>query len=66
MSKHDVIDGLTSIRAAIDTQKVRIASLEAKVGQGVDDMYLADKINYHLGVLSGLRQAILIFQLQEA
>lgn len=51
--------------AAISTQEIRIASLEAKVGNGSDDMYLADKINYHLGVISGLRQAKLMLEMEE-
>lgn len=57
-------DATLMIQSKIDLTETRIADLESKVG-GADDMYLADKINYHLGVLSGLRQAKLMLEMED-
>lgn len=54
-------DAKLMIQSKIDLTETRIADLESKVG-GADDMYLADKINYHLGVLSGLRFALMALE----
>lgn len=50
---------IRNVQLSIENVEARIATLESKLGlNGVDDMYLADKINYHLGRLSGLREAL--------
>lgn len=50
---------INNIQIQIENAESRIKNLEDKLGRGPDDMYLADKINYHLGRLSGLRYALL-------
>lgn len=58
-------DRIRSIQLSVESAQARIKSLEDKLGaNGVDDMYLADKINYHLGRLSGLREALMILTLE--
>ncbi len=57
-------DAIRSIQLSIETQQVRIKNLEDRLSGAIipqgDDGYVVDKINYHLGVLSGLRQSLTI------
>jgi hypothetical protein len=53
-----VNDVLRSIQLQLEHAEARIAKLEGLIGKGTDDMYLVDKINYHLGRVSGLRFAL--------
>lgn len=60
---------LDQLNAAINTQEIRIANLESRLSGNViptgDDGYIVDKINYHLGVAAGLRQARLMLQMED-
>ncbi len=57
------------INAAIETQSIRIANLESKLSGRLipsgEDGQLVDRINYHLGVQSGLRQALFMLRAEE-
>ena len=50
-------DIIATLNKYIEQAEARVADLESKIG-GADDMYIADKINYHLGRVSGLRYAL--------
>ncbi len=54
------------LNAAIETQSIRLGYLESRLDiAGADYVGIVDRINYHMGVQSGLRQALFMVQAEE-